>query len=168
MRSGLTVRPALPIRTRTPFAIFSVEKPRQAVAHHELNVEADLDARAVGAVIDRRKVAQDAALDLMALGADLDGLGDPQVAVALHLTSLMKRSIRSAAAPPRSRQPQIAMASARHTAHDIYDPWKTTDGVAGRGLRRPGRNASLNPPTRAISTSGNDWMPMLKSRTVPL
>src|SRR5262249_15616312 len=56
----------------------------ETVAHHRFHVEADLDARSVGAVIDRRKVAEDAAPDLHAFGPDLDGFGDDQIAVALH------------------------------------------------------------------------------------
>ena len=61
------------------------EALRLAVALDRLDLEADLDAGAVGAAVGGRKIAQDAALDLAALGPDRDRLGDLEIAVALHL-----------------------------------------------------------------------------------
>ena len=56
-----------------------------AVARHRLDIETDLDPRAVGAPIGGGKVAQDAAIDLAAFGPDLNGLGHQQIAIALHV-----------------------------------------------------------------------------------
>ena len=54
-----------------------------AVARHRVDVKADLDAAAVRPGVGGRKIAEDAAPDLPALGLHPDRFGDQEIAVAL-------------------------------------------------------------------------------------
>ena len=149
----------------------ALERPvfRSAVARDRLHVEADFDARAVVARVDGRKIPQDAAADFLAFGLHAMVSVTGRSPLRSTATSLMKFRMRSSAMAGASAINSRTNAVPRRCRTHGFRSEKATDGAAAAERSSSSKKGSaLKPNTPASTLFGNDWMLMLRLRTVPL